>query len=417
MKFCPECGTKRINDSKFCHECGFNYSANSVDFIGNFQLELKDRLEKNNQEPIVNKTSTVSGIENNRTFEKKEVYRDKSSNIIFSTNNNEVVQSYPKNLDPVVIRSMFGGVISSIAFTPNSKYIAACTKYGILIWDIENERKIVEIDTKTDGDKYYSPPADILHFTPDGNYLIYYKQNYVYVIDLFDNTVKNKFKINHSLTKLIISPDGTLFAGIDYTRVVVWNIPEERLVNIISHKEMVESIDFTPDGKYIVIAESKDSYVKFWDFNNLNVAKKFSTYRRPELACIFKHNQIKTSPNGSQITYISEGEHKTSGFIFSTTRKYRSVSLHEIESGKYISSIPVDEDEEIKSIVFSPNGELTLAGMRFGVYLQNNVNNSAKIPIEQRDTYDIDGYIVDFSPNGRLIATSNGEKINIWKLM
>lgn len=26
MKFCPECGTKRIESSKFCYECGYNFT-------------------------------------------------------------------------------------------------------------------------------------------------------------------------------------------------------------------------------------------------------------------------------------------------------------------------------------------------------------------------------------------------------
>ncbi|MBU8881117.1 zinc ribbon domain-containing protein [Bacillus sp. FJAT-29790] len=43
MKFCPECGTKRIEESKFCHECGYKFLSHS----------LEPEIEKEVHEPSI----------------------------------------------------------------------------------------------------------------------------------------------------------------------------------------------------------------------------------------------------------------------------------------------------------------------------------------------------------------------------
>src|SRR5690606_27552901 len=140
-------------------------------------------------------------------------------------------------------------------FTPDSKFIGACTSDGIVIWDVLTREKMLKIDTITEDDSlYYSPPADKLYFTLDRKYLIYIKRNQIFKIKLDDSSVVSKCRIDtYRLKKLMISSDGNLLGAVNGSEVIIWSLVENRLINTIGHKNSVLSIDFTPDGKYLVV--------------------------------------------------------------------------------------------------------------------------------------------------------------------
>ncbi|WP_080848629.1 zinc ribbon domain-containing protein [Cytobacillus gottheilii] len=60
MKFCPECGTKRIEEAKFCHECGYKFIFVSKEEVRN---EMKE-------EPV--SIEEIQGTENVETEEHNE---------------------------------------------------------------------------------------------------------------------------------------------------------------------------------------------------------------------------------------------------------------------------------------------------------------------------------------------------------
>jgi zinc-ribbon domain len=45
MKFCPDCGTKRIDNAKFCHECGYKFSISSQENSNKQESKLQIQTE------------------------------------------------------------------------------------------------------------------------------------------------------------------------------------------------------------------------------------------------------------------------------------------------------------------------------------------------------------------------------------
>lgn len=382
VNFCPKCGTKRMNDAKFCHECGLNY----LKFLETYS-DINSQARTSNHKGIV------------------------------IADDNDFVQSYPKELEPVMFRSLYGTNIHDVLFTPDSKYIGACTSDGIVIWDVFTKEEILKIDTKTEDDSlYYSRPADKLFFTPDRKYLVYVKRNQIFKIKLDDLSVVSKYRIDtYRLKKLTISRDGNLLGGVNDTEVIIWSLAENKLVNTIGHKNRVLSIDFTPDSKYIAVEEDKNNEIKFWDYHNLTVVKKlivsdrYNGFRTED-----KENLLKISPNGRNIAYFGKDEYEVSGFMFYRLERTITVNIREIESGNYVTSV-VNEIKfhELESIDFSPSSEWMALGTNRGVYLKSIYEENNQIILYDDNIK----RSVKFSPNGRFLAAVDKARVDVWKLL
>lgn len=373
MKYCPQCGVKRIEHSKFCHECGLNF------------LQVLEQTQKG----------------------------------IVITHDNDVVRTYRDALEPIKIRSFYGKNINDLQFTPDSKYIGACTADGMIIWDIYENGQIAKIDTKTDDDTlYYSSPAEKIFFTPDRKYVMFIKQNKIIKIKLIDLSVDHIYEMHTPrLKKFIISKDGTLLAGVNGKDVFIWSVTENKLVNMISHQNNVHSIDFTPDGKYIAVEEDKREEILLYKYNNISVFKHIATsdryngYRRNE-----KENWIKISPDGMRIAYFCKEQYEVSRFMSRNVETHTSLTIREMESGNYVNSVGNETRfHELTNIDFSPNSEYVAFGTNRGVILKNIAIHTRQ---EQKTLYEENmKRTVHFSPNGRLLAVADHSKIDIWKLV
>jgi hypothetical protein len=65
MKFCPECGTKRFENAKFCHECGFGFQM--IEGIGlngkGEKIEESSSQNQVNQDPTDDAPTEFQGFE------------------------------------------------------------------------------------------------------------------------------------------------------------------------------------------------------------------------------------------------------------------------------------------------------------------------------------------------------------------
>lgn len=186
------------------------------------------------------------------------------------------------------------------------------------------------------------------------------------------------------------------------------------LVVQTGHSEQIESVVYSPDGKYI--ASGGGTEVKLWD---IATGKEIKTFK----GHISIVDQVIFSPNGKMLASVDAGDQ---------AKEMALVKIWNVISGRAMTTIELAYTPQIvfgRQIAFSPdNKQLAISGFE-GISLRD-VATGKKIkeftkPVDQISFEDF--YSVAFSPDGKQIAggtensvvffdVSNGKVINNWKV-
>lgn len=190
---------------------------------------------------------------------------------IISVANNNSIKLWDVN-NGVCIKTFNGyaGCIESASFSPDGKYIVSASIGVINLWDV-NSGVCIKTFTRPEYFKFAS-------FSPDGKYIVsvstlYVGRLYLHTRTLWDinnGVCINKFKkiTSSDICFVTYSPDGKCMALPDNYEIKLYDKDdkgyEEGGITFIGHKNIVQSISFSPNGKYIVSA-SRDGTIKVWD--------------------------------------------------------------------------------------------------------------------------------------------------------
>jgi WD40 repeat protein len=193
------------------------------------------------------------------------------------------------------------------------------------------------------------------------------------------------------ITCLTFSPDGqTLASGSADRSVRIWRTSDGHLDHLLGgHADEISALAYHPNGK--ILASSDTITTKIWDS---------LTGRLIQILPNQEGNIIHTtfSPGGDYLANIDDD---------------KSCHLFHIESGQHIKTIM----ERVTSACFSPN---TIRGKKiiataspYGkVRLWNLPEGDLVNTLDER----IDGKLISFSTDGRLLAASDRETVRIWNI-
>lgn len=190
-------------------------------------------------------------------------------------------------------------------------------------------------------------------------------------------------------TSLSFSPEGAKFAvGNHNNYITVLNMEGEELLKLIGHKHYVQSVKYSPDGKFLATA-SMDSTAKLWDASTGKEIMKFEGHTEGIL-------NLAYSPNGK---YIATGslDHTTILWDAKSGDKLFQLSGHK---------------SEVAEVTFSNDSNILMTGSSDGTAKAWDVK-SGKILYALEGHEGVVGGVV-FTPDDKVIATASTNKIRLW---
>ena len=324
------------------------------------------------------------------------------------------------------------GIVYSVQFSPDGNYIVTASRDStVKIWDAKTGKQMGEI-IKHEGIVYSvqvsSDGNRIVTASSDNTVKIWYAYGWTW-----ENTVRiwgaTKWKqmsetMEHEdfVNSVQFSPDGNYIVTASRDGIVkIWDVMGKQVGETIKHEGYVNSAQFSPDGNYIVTA-SMDSTVKIWDAKT-----------GKQMGETIKHegyvNSAQFSPDGNYIVTASSDntakiwatntgkqkgetiEHE--GIVYSvqfspdgnyivTESAYKTAKIWDANTGIQVEEI-MEHERWVNSVQFSPDGNYIVTASRDSTVKIWDVKMGKQVG----ETIKHEGYVnsVQFSPDGNYIVT------------
>jgi WD40 repeat protein len=156
-----------------------------------------------------------------------------------------------------------GKLITSLAFSPEGTFIASADgEKKISIWHIETKEKIK--DFLWNKPSYTGGAITSISFTTDEKYLFSATDREIIIWHMDKGELVKE--ISEGSTKLLFSPDGTVFLTVYGQLIKIWNRENFEIIDTIKMKvsgDVPLSLDFSPDGKSFVTGTSTGVIMEF----------------------------------------------------------------------------------------------------------------------------------------------------------
>ena len=213
-----------------------------------------------------------------------------------------------ENLDDVrQLRVTNKHFIGSLVFSHNGKYIFS-GGMSLAIWDASNLENIA-LKSPNPGKS-----IDIIHslaISPDGNHIFSGSKRLLLwdLKDVKNITYKELIRRGDPIDSLGFSPDGKYIVLSDTKCLILWDINDSKdyVLKTCQEGDNIDSLGFTSDGKIIAYYNSEDSIANFilYDINDLeNHNFKIFMKSRPLVRAV-------CSPDGDKIVSVTDTEKVT----------------------------------------------------------------------------------------------------------
>jgi WD40 repeat protein len=357
-------------------------------------------------------------------------------------------------MDAYELKLHKGQLSNVIAYSPDGKFLAVA---GL------GQESIVLYDPNT-GKRLAVFPGTIenvvsLAFSPDGQRLATGGTNATLrvweVVDMAEIAVLKQFR--GAVVSLAFSPDGQwLAAGSDDKTVTLWDGRADGDI-IKGHTGGVNAVGFMANGKELLSA-GKEGIVKVWDvsfppsFLPLHGIQEqigslaFSSNGQMLAAAAWQGRHVKVwsvidgrelldlPQGGSRVAFSPEGTYFATGgealhlwdgrtgafrktlqgasgcLAFSPDGKLLATGdgkLWDVALGTQLVAIPMDKNERLESIAFSPDGRRVATagwGQIARVWDTSNGQELSTLPKQSTQVH-----ALAFSPDGEILATSTGD--------
>lgn len=240
-----------------------------------------------------------------------------------------------------------GDIVYDVHFIQNGRYaLSAGLGQSIKIWDV-NSGQVIRTFDGANGLGYATVAV-----SKDSRYgLCADSFNHLVLWDIENNIVVRKFgEHEHTVRSVAFSPDGRYALSGTTVCMKLWDVNtgtelrvfdghENRLGSSIwSHKGDVNSVAFSPDGRF-ALSGSWDESVKLWDVETGAEIWKFTGHFRP-VKCV---------------AFSPDGRYAVSGSVD------KMIRFLDVNTGEELLCIKA-HSLDVEAVAFSPDGRYVLSG-------------------------------------------------------
>jgi RNA polymerase sigma factor (sigma-70 family) len=223
-------------------------------------------------------------------------------------------------------------LMCDLAFSPDSKLLAAGGTDRITIWDANTGEVRTRIEKKMGQIKN-------LAFTPDGKTLLSGSEEdgKVHVWDVV--TGKERCQLDPHLwilRSMALSPDGkTVAAGTVYNTIRLWDVASGRELfpDPPGHSASVNGVAYSPDGK-LLISAGENRQVWLWDTASGKPVRQIR---------VASARGVAWSPDGGRFALMSSS--------------YKDIHVCDVASGKELFRLPHGDVWGVNGLAYSPDGK------------------------------------------------------------
>ncbi|MBS1487798.1 MAG: caspase family protein [Bacteroidetes bacterium] len=270
--------------------------------------------------------------------------------------------------------------LRSTVFSPNGKWVAACNKNGVTIYDAVNGDSVKTINPNIEAD------INQAKFTLDSKQLLLACDNNVVLI--YDVASGKKVKeltgflnqrdkggINYDpnsywdsqiakyvryKNNLLLTPDGkTLIKGKFGTKVKQWDVASgKNVMDFVGHEKAVLCYDLSRDGKKLVTGGG-DGKIIIWNVEKGDTLKTIRAHRQPIFDIHFNSNETEVASSswdgtlaswdittGRAVHYFDFTNNSALNFLWGANDLYWFASL-----GKELKMFELDSKEAVRNFV------------------------------------------------------------------
>ncbi len=227
-----------------------------------------------------------------------------------------------------------------MALNANVFYIATASFKGNLkILAIEDGKVEVKFEKK------YSESINYCKYSYSGKYLAVSISRGIQILDgKTGEFIKKIASDTYSVKPIIFHPNGKIIAYKHADGIILYDIVEEEVILKLTDHEVsgIQAIEFSPDGKFLVLATQRDDTIVLWDINNGKKLQKFEG-----------HNDFVFS-----LKFDKDQQYIFSGGRDKTIRKWdikTGKELYRINTSNNVAAIALSNDERF--IIYSGGGE------------------------------------------------------------
>ena len=306
------------------------------------------------------------------------------------------------------IRTFYGqgGLVESVAFSPDGRTLASATEGSVFLWDLTTG----EATALTE----HMEVIPGLAFSPDGSTLASTAYAWDASIDLWDVATGRRSATLTGASRdrvLAYSPDGrTLAQGVfrgevrlldAATGAVIGRLGPMRTIQSPDHVTDVTSLAFSPDGGTLAAGTDED-VIYLWDLES-------KTRIRSLLGDV---DRISFGPDGHRTIPVTSLLFSPDGRTLAAGSSQGRVRLWDLAEGTSTAAPASGHEHGVQALSFSPDGATLASGSSNRVNLWD-VERGATIRMLRQDW--ADG--VDLSPDGTLFAAGYQDgRISLWEV-
>ena len=291
------------------------------------------------------------------------------------------------------------GWVNSAQFSPDGNYIVTASwDHTAKIWDAKTGKQVGET-------MKHDSPVKSAQFSLDGKHVVTKSGDYTAnVWSIYNNSVKITITHKEQVRATDFMQDSINFGDVIFGDIVSELVghshsnkyykgpfitnSKERNRKFLRHEDHVNSVQFSPDGKYIVTA-SDDSTAIVWNAKT-----------RVQVGETMKHegsvHSAQFSPGGEYIVTASND----------------LVTIWDAKTGKQVGET-MRHERYVRSAQFSPDGNyiVTASADSTAIVWEAKTGRQVGETMEHRDYV----YSAQFSPNGKYIVTASDDSTaRIW---